>query len=115
MSPVPDTLARIGAYKLEHIAACKAALPYAEIAAHAEDAPPVRGFLGALETAAATSGLGLIAEIKKASPSKGLIRADFDPPALRAHRRAELSGLGPLSRRRTGGVRAAGAAQGFHV
>ncbi|WP_417476007.1 indole-3-glycerol phosphate synthase TrpC [Maricaulis sp.] len=82
MSPVPDTLARIGAYKLEHIAACKAALPYAEIAAHATDAPPVRGFLGALETAAATSGLGLIAEIKKASPSKGLIRADFDPPAL---------------------------------
>ena len=82
MADVPDTLARIGAYKLDHIAACKAALPYPEIAAQAEDAPPVRGFHAALETAADREGLGLIAEIKKASPSKGLIRADFDPPAL---------------------------------
>ncbi|WP_417492192.1 indole-3-glycerol phosphate synthase TrpC [Maricaulis sp.] len=82
MADIPDTLARIGAYKLEHIAACKAALPYGEIAAHAEDAPPVRGFHAALERAADAEGLGLIAEIKKASPSKGLIREDFDPPAL---------------------------------
>ena len=82
MQPVPDTLARIGAYKLEHIAACKAARPYVEVAAMARDAGPVRGFLRALEQAASSSGLGLIAEIKKASPSKGLIRADFDPPAL---------------------------------
>ena len=82
MNDLPDTLARIGAYKLEHIAACKAALPQAEIAAYAADAPPVRGFLAALKRAAVSDGLGLIAEIKKASPSKGLIRADFDPPAL---------------------------------
>ena len=82
MAAVPDTLARIGAYKLEHIAACKAKRPYDEVAARASDASPVRGFLSALEGAAASDGLGLIAEIKKASPSKGLIRADFDPPAL---------------------------------
>ncbi|MFT6460949.1 MAG: indole-3-glycerol phosphate synthase [Maricaulis maris] len=80
MTNPPDTLARIGAYKLDHIAACKSARPYAEIAAAAREASPVRGFTSAL--AAAPGGLGLIAEIKKASPSKGLIRADFDPPAL---------------------------------
>ena len=82
MTDTPDTLARIGAYKLEHIAACKAARPLAEIEARARDAAPVRGFLAALESASGAHGLGLIAEIKKASPSKGLIRADFDPPAL---------------------------------
>ena len=82
MTAIPDTLARIGAYKLEHIAACKAALPQAEIEAYAADAPPVRGFFAALQRAANSDGLGLIAEIKKASPSKGLIRADFDPPSL---------------------------------
>lgn len=80
MSTTPDTLNRIGAYKREHIEACKSARPYREIAAAARDASPVRGFACAL--AKAPGGLGLIAEIKKASPSKGLIRADFDPPAL---------------------------------
>jgi len=80
MAGIPDTLARIGAYKRQHIDACKAAHPYSEISAAARDAAPVRRFHESL--AAAPNGLGLIAEIKKASPSKGLIRADFDPPAL---------------------------------
>ncbi len=74
-------LDRIKTYKLAEIAAAKAARPLAEVEAAARAAGPVRGFADRLRRAAAT-GYGLIAEIKKASPSKGLIRADFDPPAL---------------------------------
>lgn len=78
MSTILD---KIKAYKLEEVAAAKALCPSAQVEAAARAAPSVRGFANAL-WAAQKTGYGLIAEIKKASPSKGLIRADFDPPTL---------------------------------
>lgn len=77
-----DVLARIEAYKRDEIAAAKAAVPPAEIERRAAAAPPPRGFTAAIRRHLAEGRPALIAEIKKASPSKGLIRADFDPPAL---------------------------------
>jgi indole-3-glycerol phosphate synthase len=77
-----DILAKIESYKRAEIAAAKTARPLSEIAAAAKAAPPPRGFLAAIEHRLAQGGYALIAEIKKASPSKGLIRADFDPPSL---------------------------------
>ncbi len=76
-----NVLDKIKAYKLEEVAARKATRPIAKVEAAAKAASPVRGFADALSKAA-ISGYGLIAEVKKASPSKGLIRADFNPPEL---------------------------------
>lgn len=77
-----DILVSIAAYKRDEVTARKRARSQGEIERDAKAAPAPRGFIAALERAHAPGRLALIAEIKKASPSKGLIRADFDPPAL---------------------------------
>jgi indole-3-glycerol phosphate synthase len=77
-----DILSKITDYKLKEITAAKAAWPQKAVEAAAAKALPVRSFAGALEAKLRGGKPALIAEIKKASPSKGLIRADFDPPAL---------------------------------
>ena len=74
-------LDRIKAYKLEEVAADKVSKPYSAVEEEANAAGPTRGFAKSL-IAATKTGYGLIAEVKKASPSKGLIRADFEPATL---------------------------------
>ena len=76
-----DRLAEICAAKREHVARCKARRPLHDIEVALPPEPP-RGFVRALRAQAEAGRPGLIAEIKRASPSKGLIRADFDPAAL---------------------------------
>src|SRR5690349_14358568 len=78
----PSVLAKIADYKREEVARAKAEIPERELEVMALDAPPVRGFMTALEARIERGEWALIAEIKKASPSKGLIRADFNPPEL---------------------------------
>ena len=77
-----DILAKICADKRAHVARSKAERHMGAVVQAAKQATPVRGFADHLEKAVAAGGYGLIAEIKKASPSKGLIREDFDPPSL---------------------------------
>ena len=90
-----DILTRIESYKREEIAAAKTLRPWNEVVAEAHDAPPVRRFLSALKKKRAAGEYALIAEVKKASPSKGLIRQDFDPSEIA--RSYELGGATCLS------------------
>lgn len=78
VSDTPDILKRILADKTRELAAKSAARPLRELRAALEDAPPPRGFLAALQTCIADGKPAVIAEIKRASPSQGLLRADFD-------------------------------------
>lgn len=75
-------LEKICRYKLDEITAAKSNISHKEIKAMAADGLPVRGFANALKSRVESGAFALIAEVKKASPSKGMIREDFDPPKL---------------------------------
>ena len=122
-----DVLAEICTAKRAHVAQAKAVLSENALLAQLAEAPPPRPFAAALERHLAEGRYGLIAEIKKASPSAGLIRSDFDPSALaRAYAAGGASCLSVLTdepyfqgsdddlRAARAAVRIAGAAQGFH-
>lgn len=93
-----DVLTTICNDKRALVASRKAARPLSDVEAAARDAGPTRGFIRALRSTVEAGRYGLIAEIKKASPSKGLIRADFDPPTLaRAYREGGATCLSVLT------------------
>ncbi len=80
--PRKDILQEILRRKAEEVAARAASVPLADMRARAADMPATRGFAGAVEARIAAGGPAVIAEVKKASPSKGVIRADFDPASI---------------------------------
>ena len=92
---MPDILTRILARKTEELAERSARLPLAELSARVADLPDTRGFAAAIEAKIDANLPAVIAEVKKASPSKGVIRADFDPASIA--RSYELGGAACLS------------------
>ena len=79
---MPDILRRIESYKRREIAEAKVRMPFKTLERQAREHDPPRGFIRAIERTLSENRIALIAEIKKASPSKGLIRADFEPGKL---------------------------------
>ena len=84
----PDVLKKILAAKADELAAARRVRPLSELRREAEAMPAARGFAAALAARVARERAAVIAEIKQASPSKGLLRADFDPPAIARSYRA---------------------------
>ena len=82
MTGIPDILQKILARKVDEVATCAARVPLSAVREQAAVADAPRGFIAALERRIATGQAGVIAEIKKASPSKGVLREHFDPPAI---------------------------------
>ena len=80
--PRPDVLQEIVQRKHQEVAERAARTPLRELSARAADAPPVRGFAAAIEAKIAAGNAAVIAEVKKASPARGVLRADFDPAAI---------------------------------
>jgi indole-3-glycerol phosphate synthase len=79
---MPDILRKILARKREELEAARAAVPFAQIEARAKSMPPPRDFVAAIRAKIAAGRPAVIAEVKKASPSKGVLRTDFDPAAI---------------------------------